>query len=165
MDNEIYEVKLSGKYGKGKIMIVEMKDRDIFINKKVCIDYLGYCRIWINDKSAYVHRLLLNNPTLKVDHINGDKLDNRRSNLRLCTQQQNLCNRSKRWDSKQKYKCINERKLKDGRTSYRVIFQYHSNGGMVRLYKTFYNDKEAYEYYNKKSFELYGEFSKQITIA
>ena len=29
-----------------------------------------------------------------VDHINGDPRDNRRANLRICTQDQNLCNRS-----------------------------------------------------------------------
>lgn len=45
-----------------------------------------------------MHRLLLGvtDPHIQVDHINGDPLDNRRANLRLCTQAQNACNRGKR---------------------------------------------------------------------
>ena len=39
-----------------------------------------------------MHRLILGNPQAEVDHINGDKLDNRRTNLRLATRQQNSYN-------------------------------------------------------------------------
>jgi hypothetical protein len=42
-----------------------------------------------------MHRIILSAPQdEEVDHINGDGLDNRRANLRLCTRSQNCQNRS-----------------------------------------------------------------------
>lgn len=40
-----------------------------------------------------MHRVIMGNPEgVSIDHINGDSLDNRKSNLRMCTHKQNLSN-------------------------------------------------------------------------
>lgn len=61
----------------------------------------GYVESNINKKSIRIHRYLLENPKNKfIDHINRDKLDNRRSNLRIVTALQNAQNTSVRKSKK-----------------------------------------------------------------
>lgn len=46
------------------------------------------------DSLTLLHRFIMNPPDdMQIDHINGNPLDNRKSNLRICTQQQNLLNK------------------------------------------------------------------------
>ena len=56
----------------------------------------GYVICTNKSNKTSLHRFIMNCPKDKVvDHINHDKLDNRKCNLRICTQQQNTINKCK----------------------------------------------------------------------
>lgn len=56
---------------------------------------------------VYLHREILNPDNgVYVDHINGNPLDNRRQNLRLCNKSQNNINRGKRGGTSSIYKGV-----------------------------------------------------------
>jgi len=79
--------------------LIDEQDLPIIEGKKWCISSLGYVVAKCNEsnKVVYMHRLIMGKPESKcVDHINGDKTDNRRCNLRLCNKGQNLRNTPKR---------------------------------------------------------------------
>lgn len=87
---------------KGKVAIVDDADFEWLNQWKWCYVSSGYAmrRQYLgggrdNEKAEYIlmHRLIIGaNKKQTVDHINRDKLDCRRTNLRICTRQQNQCN-------------------------------------------------------------------------
>lgn len=91
-----------------------------------------------------------------IDHINGDKLDNRRSNLRLATRSDNEANKKKRRSkTTSKYKGVT--KIRDGRKKcWRCCLTTESK--QVNL-GTYYSEEEAARAYNKAALEQWGEFA------
>jgi hypothetical protein len=116
------------------------------IRKSICINGK-----YINQK---MHRIILgDNFNFHVDHINGDTLDNRRINLRICTHQQNMCNKSISKLNKSGYKgvfYINSLKM------YKASIR--SNNKSIHL-GCFYYAKQAAKAYNEAALKYHGEFA------
>lgn len=104
---------------------------------------------------VFLHRLLLQVPEgMFVDHINGDKLDNRRCNLRAATAHQNARNRANHQKTSSRFKGVyfhkHTRKWKgtihvDGK---------HSHLGL------FANEEDAARAYDAAARQHYGEFAR-----
>jgi hypothetical protein len=83
-----------------KQAFVSDEDYEKLSKFKWTITSYGYVVRWspmVRGKRRWIrmHREIMNAPDgLMVDHINHNKLDNQRENLRLCNNQQNKCNSS-----------------------------------------------------------------------
>jgi hypothetical protein len=72
---------------KGETILVDAEDAEKAKKFSWCISKTGYVVANIGGKVIKLHRFLLGIEEQKeiVDHINGNPLDNRRINLRICT--------------------------------------------------------------------------------
>ncbi len=106
----------------------------------------------------YFHRLLMEEPTdgIFVDHINGNSLDNRRSNLRLCNVQQN--NWNTRRSAKRKYSPYRGVKYNPKSLRNPWVAKIYTNGQEFHLgcYST---PEEAAMIYDLKAKEFFGEYA------
>ena len=105
-------------------------------------------------KIILLHRFIMEaQPGEEVDHINGDGLDNRRSNLRLCTHAENQHNRGKQKNNKSGYKGVS---LTSGGKRYTALIK--ANGIQHRL-GYFTDPVDAARAYDKAALELHSEFA------
>ena len=146
----------------GETTLVDDNDFD-YLNKWVWhVNIKGYVErsTWARGKgrttTIRMQRVIMNPPAnLQVDHINGNKLDNRQSNLRLATNSQNQANTNKRRDNTSGYKGITfyPRNNKWGA-------RLQVNG--IRKWLGLFDDiQEAKNIYNKAIRQYFGEYAKE----
>jgi hypothetical protein len=91
-DKKMKEIMLS----RGKVALVDEEDFDYINQWKWHYSDAGYAvrhPIGQNRKLLYMHREIINTPAnMETDHINNNRLDNRRINLRICTHSENMHN-------------------------------------------------------------------------
>ena len=100
----------------------------------------------------YMHNLVMGKKSgFDTDHINGDKLDNRKKNLRFCTRSQNLMNKTSMVGTS-KYKGV---RLKRGKWESNI-----SIDGKKRHLGYFDSEEDAAHMYNMCAALHFGEFAR-----
>ena len=117
------------------------------------------------DHRKSMHRIIMDPPKgLYVDHINGNTLDNRKENLRICTHSQNCQNKKLNRTSASGYKGVHKVKSRNLKKPFQAYIRVPDwrkkglEGGPIRLgyYAT---AEEAARVRDKKAKELHGEFA------
>ena len=138
---------------KGKVTIVDDDDYDLLVQWKWHLSN-GYAKTCVGKgKLRPMHDAIVSHdPTLCVDHINGDRLDNRKANLRVCTKRQNSYNRRIGKNNKTGFKGVFKQ-----RNRFRAVICWDYKLIHLGMFDT---PEEAGAAYDRKALELYGEFAK-----
>lgn len=133
---------------------VDDEDYDSLIGKWTVNDS-GYAVRWNNNLklNQRMHRVILDAPIgLDVDHIDGNRLNNQRSNLRIATRNMNNGNRNVRQDSISGIKGV---RFYQNKWQARIVQNYKE----IHLGR-FNTAGEAARAYNQAALIYFGEFAK-----
>lgn len=157
----VKEIELS----QGKFALVDDADYDWLSQWKWYTSYYGYAvrSVWRdgdNQGLVFMHRQILDAPEgMYVDHMDGDKLNNVRPNIRLATNAQNLCNRGPNKNNTSGFKGVSWNK-RSGKWRSQIW-----KDGVTHHLGLFADLREAASAYDKAALELHGEFAQTNGVA
>lgn len=109
---------------------------------------------WPNS-SYRLHRLIMNaSKGIYVDHIDGNPLNNLRSNLRLCSNAENGRNQKLHKNNTSGYKGVHWSKLNK---KWKVEIKINYKNKFIGLYNT---KEDAAKAYNEAALKYFGEFAR-----
>lgn len=136
---------------------------DVDISERRWVAKLADYTVYVARERERIHRTILSRmlgrdllPSEFVDHINGNGLDNRRSNLRLATRSQNGANRRRKLNGKSPYKGIVRAKSRSG--SPRWAARLRCNNKEIHL-GIFDTPELAHAAYCEAAKKYHGEFA------
>lgn len=123
-------------------------------NNNVLYAVTGDCVKEKGQKVVLMHRLIMNCPeNMNVDHIDGDGLNNQKSNLRICNTSQNTANQKKRKNTTSLFKGVCWHK-RDNVWRAKLV-----KNNLKVLDKGFRDEVEAAKAYDNAALEHFGEFA------
>ena len=144
--------KRSKAFKDGLKFLIDAEDFEKFVKDESF--YLLNNGYVYSGKHKLLHRILMNAPDgMFVDHINGNKLDNRKTNLRICTQQENNMNRGKNKNNTSGFKGVTFHKQTQKLQALIRI------DGKYKFLGLFEKAEDAYEAYKKAAVKLHGDFA------
>lgn len=148
----------------GKFALVDDEDYDFLMQWKWHINKGGYAvRIkhlkktnnYCERKAFYMHREIMKTPDgLYTDHINGSGIDNRKENLRVCSNRENSYNSSSHKGTSSKFKGVSWYK-RDKKWQVQI-----SLNGKQTLVGRFFSEEDAARAYNSMALKFYGTFAR-----
>lgn len=128
---------------------IDKEDLSIVSQYRWCKDPTNYWCCWHNKKVTRVHQIIFGT---KCDHKDGDPGNNRRSNLRPCTDKQNSWNTKVHKDNKSGYKGVYKK-----RNRYCARICKNGKNEVIGYSDT---AEEAARLYDKRARELFGEWAR-----
>ena len=143
--------------GKAHKVVFDSEDFLELGHLKWHINGMGYVQRYnpATAKHEYLHRVILKvsaEGNVQVDHINGNRLDNRKDNLRKCDCSGNLKNTKKHADASSKYKGVSR-----DRNKFRANIM--ANGKRTTL-GSYSSEIEAAKAYDEAARDLHGEYAR-----
>lgn len=136
------------------LVIVDDEDFDYLNQFHWQVDKFNSVKGRVKGKQILIHRLIMNPPNdIEIDHIDGNRLNNQKSNLRFATSSQNKMNRGARKDSKSGYKGVSWHKQnKKWTVRIKVNNKYLSLGLFNNLF-------DAAKAYNEIATKYFGKYA------